>query len=497
MNGIGLLVLLAATAQVDGTERDYGWQISRDDGKLEYIVQISPEKSNFLVQNGKEQLSSVPPEIAARLSRVVVRVGTEVLPRTPSLAEIERLVPLVNQGGTTVFVPPTGLPEGGRYATLESGQPAAAVPVNGNPQALPNLSSSGLAGATGVPNSLLDSAGSAFNSLSDAASRSLTQAEGGLAQIDSALERGSALLAQNTPSRSFLNDAVGGSGSKFSNTGTPAPSTTSNPAAPSTTSAPVGGFPSGGLSTVDPTGIGGTGFPQSTAPISTAPISAAPGSTFPQSTAPTTTSPNTTAAGGWTATPAPNTGGFANPPSLGGSSSTPNYPPNYTTATGIGNSPLNTSPLTPAPLNNQYNWPSTQPSTAGGYPSTGDFGNHPGGNWAGNTVYNPAAGGHAGLYDPPSFGGGLGATGGFTQSPTLVASNPNAGTTGGAGNSIQAPLSNATTSPGAFDNNKRNEAVLPIFFVLSLVVNVYLGMLIRKLLMRYRSLLSSVRSQTA
>ena len=40
------------------------------------------------------------------------------------------------------------------------------------------------------------------------------------------------------------------------------------------------------------------------------------------------------------------------------------------------------------------------------------------------------------------------------------------------------------------------ENIMPVMFVLSLVVNFYLGMLIRKLLGRYRTLLSSVRSQT-
>ncbi len=43
----------------------------------------------------------------------------------------------------------------------------------------------------------------------------------------------------------------------------------------------------------------------------------------------------------------------------------------------------------------------------------------------------------------------------------------------------------------------RTQNFLQVFFLLSLVVNFYLGMLIRKLLSRYRALLSSVRSQAA
>ena len=41
------------------------------------------------------------------------------------------------------------------------------------------------------------------------------------------------------------------------------------------------------------------------------------------------------------------------------------------------------------------------------------------------------------------------------------------------------------------------DGILQVLFLLSLVVNFYLGILIRKLLIRYRSLLTNVRSQTA
>jgi hypothetical protein len=44
---------------------------------------------------------------------------------------------------------------------------------------------------------------------------------------------------------------------------------------------------------------------------------------------------------------------------------------------------------------------------------------------------------------------------------------------------------------------KGNGNYWQVFLLLSLVVNIYLGILINKLLTRYRSLLANVRSQTA
>jgi len=87
-----------------------------------------------------------------------------------------------------------------------------------------------------------------------------------------------------------------------------------------------------------------------------------------------------------------------------------------------------------------------------------------------------------------------------SRGPTLVPSTSNVNSSGGpAGTSLsnsrrgglETPNNDAELSERSGMNN-----IMPVLFVLSLVVNFYLGMLIRKLLTRYRSLLSSVRSQT-
>ena len=110
-------------------------------------------------------------------------------------------------------------------------------------------------------------------------------------------------------------------------------------------------------------------------------------------------------------------------------------------------------------------------------------------------------------YSPPNY---------FPQTPLIADSRANAGlptTTPNGGSSTtnnrdrdldREPASTTRRNlEGSDDPRYVSQAavprgmdnVVPVMFVLSLVVNFYLGMLIRKLLTRYRSLLSSVRGQ--
>ncbi len=94
MNGFTLLVLMAATTpgqygQGD-VQKDYGWQIDKD-GKLEYILQISPRDLNDMTSRAQEKASSaLPPEVAVRLSRVVVRIGDTPIQSSP-MEEVLRI----------------------------------------------------------------------------------------------------------------------------------------------------------------------------------------------------------------------------------------------------------------------------------------------------------------------------------------------------------------------------------------------------------------------
>ncbi len=78
MGAAPLLIMLAAVGV------DYGWQpdgttSSRGD-QLEYIVQISPDQLREIESVG-EITSTIDPEIQGRVSRIVVRVGTDPLPQ--------------------------------------------------------------------------------------------------------------------------------------------------------------------------------------------------------------------------------------------------------------------------------------------------------------------------------------------------------------------------------------------------------------------------------
>jgi len=78
MGAAPLLIMLAAVGV------DYGWQpdgtTSPRGDNVEYIIQIPPDQLDQIKSIG-EITSAVDPEIQGRISKVVVRIGTEKLPR--------------------------------------------------------------------------------------------------------------------------------------------------------------------------------------------------------------------------------------------------------------------------------------------------------------------------------------------------------------------------------------------------------------------------------
>ena len=113
MNGIRLLVLHAKTilfalllsgpllSQTVDPRTQFGWQVSKEDGLLEYIIQASP----FQIQEMQRQrpdgsfreLQSDPPQwLVGRFRRVVVKIGSDVLPRELSREQIEARFPRVS-----------------------------------------------------------------------------------------------------------------------------------------------------------------------------------------------------------------------------------------------------------------------------------------------------------------------------------------------------------------------------------------------------------------
>ncbi len=99
---------LDQNAESDG--KNYGWQINKY-GELEYLIQVSPTMLRDMQDpvNKSELESRIPKELVGRIKRVVVSIGNEVLPRTPSLIEVERMIPV------TASLPP------GKLQDLEGG----------------------------------------------------------------------------------------------------------------------------------------------------------------------------------------------------------------------------------------------------------------------------------------------------------------------------------------------------------------------------------------
>ncbi len=205
MNGFMLLVLVVLAGQVSPgglsmppslnpvqpasmvttppPQTDYGWQINPDTGLLEYIVQISPDKAEFMYKNSKEQESTIPAVVAARVSKIIVRFGTKPIVSTP-IEDVLQL-PLVNRSEIADNLPT------GRIKTLENSNGYDLQNVAGGTQP-PSLNPGGI-GSSGIGSSLTDST----TSLSDKMANALRDPDNLLAQ------------SRNNAGSGFLQDAMG------------------------------------------------------------------------------------------------------------------------------------------------------------------------------------------------------------------------------------------------------------------------------------------------
>lgn len=471
MNGIKLLLLLMASAQVKaGTESDFGWAVNDKDGALEYIVQINPDKKRAMEQrsvafpNGQENVSDMPAELVGRASRVVVRFGTEILPREPSLQELERMPRLFSQPNSSA----AAMLGEGKLRDLES--PVRNIQGQGSASVFPALPN-GLPGAQGEAGSLIDQVGNAANSLRNDFGERLSDAmpDPGLLAQNMANQSGAA--------SSFLNEARGGAagaGSRFSNTAQPANSplnTAANPQANAPAKLPE--YP--------PT----TGANSPFASTNQAPTNSANNRNF----------------------------GLGN--GLGTSNTTnPLYPADR---------------LNPPSLNTQTTLPQqrTPSSTFGTSPGLAA---QPSSEW--NNSMNPNAPSYSPSMSQPqdnyTYGGSPNYSPNYPSAPNLgAAQNPTRITMNNTpydtpkdttltrrqtnGGSLLPPnqMEVALAVHEKLDKNNDGQltadeytpanvdGILLTLFVVSLLVNLYLGHLIRKLLMRYRVVLTNVRSQAA
>ncbi|MFG0261200.1 MAG: hypothetical protein ACF788_02275, partial [Novipirellula sp. JB048] len=88
MGGVPVLLLLTAIGV------NYGWQPD-EGGGVEYIIQIPAEQVERLQDTG-EITSVIDPQVQGHVSRVVIRVGDQPLPRKtpPHVAQLRHEVPL-------------------------------------------------------------------------------------------------------------------------------------------------------------------------------------------------------------------------------------------------------------------------------------------------------------------------------------------------------------------------------------------------------------------
>lgn len=460
MNGIVLLMLMATAAQVgtpSGTERDFGWEIDKDDGVLQYIVQISPQEVQVMQQKsvafplGQENLSDIPPQLVGRATRVVVRIGDAVLPRTPSLQELERMP----RSGDPVNPSSTAQLGPGRISDVEPS--LYNIQGNGQPLSLPDFPSAGPGGAGSPQSDEANRVGSNTRSGNDtlgAAANPLPNTP----DLSMLAQNNQSALAQS--GNAFLQGAMGGN--KFNNTGSPSANPPPSTPPPSTNSNlptnPIGNAGWGPNSNPNVTGTG-TSLPGYPANSGLNPPSLQYPNALPNQQTPTPTFGSSPT---YTGGPYNGTGNM-------GSNANYNQPPMsplnnpYSSPTGFHQN----SGLQPLPNSLGTNQFSTNPNASGPYVSGSGTQNSDYGRIAAN---NSSSNQSRSQLSPP---------------------NPSASQEGGLGSNNRDSFSDGLPQTGTVDG------ILQVFFLLSLVVNFYLGLLIRKLLTRYRSLLMNVRSQTA
>ena len=469
--------------------KDFGWQIHPKDKVLEYIVQLSP--SDILAiedsksQSGLDALeksSLIPPELMGRAKRVVVRIGTDDLPRIPSLAEIERTIPRVNNDNDIAAAIGSG-----RFSDVESDKIVQAQSNGGFPsfpapqgrstqESLSDLSDNVIdRAASAAGRSAVDSATGLAGAASDLGSRFLNEAGNAVdAAANAARDRFSA-TSPNVPTRSAppplgsqdlaaRNDSSSRVPSRFQdtapNTGAPLPSTGNPSQTPMT--APL-----------DRNSIDRTATNWQPGTLSNTNPNAPTYDNFGNSVPSLDPRSNTQ-------------GGFGRAPGQGLANDIFQQNPNLGTAAN-GNSPFNGYNAAQNP-NSQY---AGQPSDPR-FGSQIGFAGQPGlGNQGGFANNDPRAVGNNGALSNIPDGRLASAAG---QIPRGNEGNGNGNTSNGGNQSSPSDLAGSAPVETA---TQQRDSFLQVFFILSLVVNFYLTTLLRKLLGRYRALLTSVRGQTA
>ncbi|MEM7474016.1 MAG: hypothetical protein AAF483_03430 [Planctomycetota bacterium] len=496
--------------------RDYGWFIDeKRDNALVFVVQMTPEQAQVVQLNSDprqasqqkvEFSSEMPPELVGRVTRIVVRIGTDILPRTPSLAEIKLMPRFMSSSDVTASLGPGRIAEidGGSVVNVQnSNLPSMPSAPNTNPNQRFLAGTTGSGSSTSLP----------FPSTSPSTSSNLPN-------VNSKFEN-TAAGAPSMPNNNFSSrtGAQGWNGST-----SPSPGTMGN---------------TGSLSDL-PNSYGNTGNTLNTSRTPTPNFGSTPGA-YASAQQPGTYGQSQPYGG---TTSASNTSTATNPNAI----------PNS-----IGNGQVGYASNAPQQNQNRSDIADNQGRNGagnrsgyggGGYGGRGYGGRGYGGDGygrGGNSRRNNGYGG--GGYGGNGYGGGGYGAGRMAGVPALtrllsnnLAAN-NLAASGLLNNALQPaygplqnaylnypalqspsllnPVSNSTARKDAEeddedDSDKKEDLVasasdvpvdgnsdtsseagsvlVKLFFLVSLVANCYLIFLIRKLLMRYRSLLSTVRS---
>ncbi len=484
MNGIGLLVLIAAAGQLSAAQpmaqnqnRDWGWEIDRDK-TLCYIIQLSPEKLQQMQNTGWELASDMPEELVGRATKVVIRLGTNLLPQTPSREELKTMPRVNSPVDVTAQLGP------GRISDVETDR-LQQVQQDRSAPTLPSFSNAPSPQSLDPNANLADQAQAALN----AQAEKLKNFVRGTPAIPDA-RSGLGLGASNT------NPATAATGNSPALPGFPGSSSAPNKFNSPTIPNPLDGRANNASNstnwqTAAPPAYGqGVNDQQRTRDD----MSRLADNRFP-------TSPNPTDYG---APPGTQTGtqnsGYGQGTYAGNGGYVPRDP------TSLEQEMFNRLPSRQTPgggfgSNNGVGYPGNYTSTNTGPLSDG----YPPNNFDGrsNPNYNPNGMPSNSGYNPNGMPNNNGFTG---DGVSRVAGNP-IGNNGQPGNIAPVTIptttmvttnksgeaSEPTIHPG---KTKTAENILPVLFLLSLVVNFYLGMLIRKLLTRYRVLLANSRGHT-
>lgn len=443
---------LASLDQIGAETCKIGWGTDKSDGTMYMVVQIAPEAIAAFAagDRGQELPCDVPPGLRSRINKVIVRIGNGVVERDPPESELAMLPLLTNPNSNA------------RIANLDLKSPTPVNVDSPRPSSsiVPTASTSQLPGVTGT---LPSTTGEVF--------------PGGNAPVivSNPIATNPVIPSTSIPSASVA---------------TTAPPMTSSPTAYNATGGTLGTYPATSGTTSSPAWNNNTpSLPSTTAysndgfsPPKTVPTTLNPfGSSRTSTPLPSTTSTQGNVTYNGTNNAAAPTAGYSNtygnvplvanngapgvyPPGNNGLV-LPNDPNGYHAANGGTHYPTNPG------LNSNY--AATQPNYTSQPFNTQPFNNHQ------QPITNPV------LPIPQLANRPLPSTSGST---ITNASLPGGYLTGNRDDHLQSDRNgNINTKAGS---------LVPFFLVLSFILNVYFGLWLNHLSIKYRHLLGSLRGLT-